>query len=103
MLRRQPTPPLFPYTTLFRSRVHRIGYAAVDMALDDDDVVGPLGPALDREHVGDLGRRRQTIAAECFAGTLDGQAIPARNRVAVEFALSPVERRADPALGIGLR
>src|SRR5690349_22603687 len=76
MLRRQPTPPLFPYTTLFRSRVHRIGYAAVDMALDDDDVVGPLGPALDREHVGDLGRRRQTIAAECFAGTLDGQAIP---------------------------
>ena len=31
--------------------VHDVGHPAVDMALDDDDVVGPLGPALDRDHV----------------------------------------------------
>jgi hypothetical protein len=34
-----------------RRRVHHVGHAAVDMAGDDDDVVGPLGAALDRDHV----------------------------------------------------
>ena len=37
--------------------VHEVAHPAVDVALDDDDVVRPLGPALDRDHVADPGRR----------------------------------------------
>ena len=84
-------------------RVHDVGHPAVDMACDDDDVVGPLGAALDRDHVAHARRRRDARAGEGFGRIDDGQAIAARRRVPLELAAGPFERGADAALGVGLR
>src|SRR5260221_10450546 len=44
MIRRPPRSTLFPYTTLFRSRLERRnGTALGDVALGDDDAVGNRG------------------------------------------------------------
>ena len=77
--------------------IHHVGHAAVDMALDDDHVVGPLGPALDRDHVAHRRRLGDARAGERLAWPHRRQA------VAIELRLGPAERRADPPLGIGLR
>src|ERR1041384_5901963 len=56
MIRRPPTSPLFPYTTLFRSAQH--GAPGVNRAIVDDDfeVAQHLGQAQDRseEHTSEL-------------------------------------------------
>ena len=70
------------------------------MAGDDDDVVGPLGAALDGDHVADPGRRRNARAGDHVARVASGVAAGPR---ALELRLGPVERRADPALRVGLR
>ena len=80
-----------------RLEVHDVGDAAVDMALDDDDVVGPLGAALDGDHVTHPRRCRHALAGHRVARA------DSRQAEAFEPAFGPVERRADAAPGVGLR
>ena len=68
------------------------------MAGDDDHVVRPLGPALDGDHVADL-----ASASGCARPVTVSQVARSRRPKRLQLALGPVERRADPALRIGLR
>ena len=70
-----------------------VGDPAVDVALDNDNVVGPLGPALDREHVADRVGVGQAVAGKRLAWSRDRQAIATRAKL-LELALWP--RRALP-------
>src|SRR5437899_8826347 len=65
ILRRPPRSTLFPYTTLFRSRVRYLGHALADLAMDRHVVDGrvPRSPEHDRseEHTSELQSLRHLV------------------------------------------
>ena len=72
--------------------VHDVGDPAVDMALDDDDVVGPLGPALDRDHVADAGRVGMRAPVKVSHGPHVSAAPKLSNWPFVQLSAAPIPR-----------
>ena len=75
------------------------------MALHNDDFVRPFGPALDRDRIADQ-RGRGDAATVGLDHLADGQHLEAPAALRAdppELLQPPIDRRADPALGIGLR
>src|SRR5258707_12901397 len=94
MIRRPPRSTLFPYTTLFRSRLSR---EAMDLVLDRGAIAG--SDALD-----DAGEHRRAIErrADDFMGTGVSVRYPARQLLGMHAALAE-EREHRLGRGAGLQ
>ena len=81
-------------------RIHHVGRTAIDMALDDDDLVRAFATALDGDGVADQHRLRDTAPAHLALHETYIQTAAACSARFLEFCLAPVQRGTDAAFGI---
>ena len=95
--------PVIVRTRGVAGEIHRIGNAAVDMTLHDHDLVGALAAPLDGDGIADQCGSGDARAGDGVAYRQYLKAIAALRADALELLQAPIDRRADAALGVGLR